>query len=110
MPEGGKATLAQKPQTRVNRLRIETHSRVEVKDVTDLIRKRIMQPQVESGVCHVFVPHTSDAVLIQENDDPALRKALDAFLQKLAPREVNYQHNDRNCDSHLTAALLGRST
>ena len=83
MPEGGKATLAQKPQTRVHRLRIETHSRVEFKDVTDLIRKCIMQSQVESGVCHVFVPHTSAAVLIQENDDPALRKDLDAFLEKL---------------------------
>ena len=83
MAEGGKATLAQKPQTRVHRLRIETHSRVEFKDVTDLIRKCIVQSQVESGVCHVFVPHTSAAVLIQENDDPALRKDLDAFLEKL---------------------------
>jgi secondary thiamine-phosphate synthase enzyme len=109
MAEGGKATPVQKPQTRVHRLRIETHSRVEFKDVTDLIRKCIVQSQVESGVCHVFVPHTSAAVLIQENDDPALRKDLDAFLEKLAPREGNYQHNDGNCDSHLKASLIGCS-
>src|SRR5438477_4896464 len=109
MPEGGKATLAQKPQTRVNRLRIETHSRVEFKDVTDLIRKCIMQSQVESGVCHVFVPHTSAAVLVQENDDPALQTDLDQFLKQLAPRDKEYRHSDGNCDAHLKASLLGCS-
>jgi secondary thiamine-phosphate synthase enzyme len=109
MAEVGKETPAQKAQGRVHRLRIETHSRVEFNDVTELIRKCIAQSRVENGVCHIFVPHTSAAVLIQENDDPALRRDLDAFLEKLAPRDANYQHNDGNCDSHLKASLIGCS-
>src|SRR5690242_1430604 len=109
MAEVGQGTPAPKLQARVHRLRVETHSRVEFKDVTDLIRKCIAQSQVENGVCHVFVPHTSAAVLIQENDDPALRRDLDAFLEKLAPRDASYQHNDGHCDSHLKASLIGGS-
>ena len=109
MPEGGKATLAQKPQTRVHRLRIETHSRVEFKDVTVLIQKAIAASGAQSGVCHVFVPHTSAAVLVQENDDPALQTDLDQFLKQLAPRDKEYRHNDGNCDAHLKASLLGCS-
>jgi secondary thiamine-phosphate synthase enzyme len=109
MAEAGKAVTPQKPQTLIHRLRIETHSRVEFRDVTELIRKTIRQSQVGDGVCHIFVPHTSAAVLIQENDDPALRKDLNAFLEKLAPRDINYHHNDGNCDAHLKASLIGCS-
>jgi len=90
-------------------LQVETHARVEFKDITGLLQKLISDSGVESGVCHVFVPHTSAAVLIQENDDPALQKDFDTFLKQLAPRDQGYHHNDGNCDSHLKAALIGCS-
>ena len=41
--------------------------------------------------------------------DPALRKDLAAFLEKLAPPDLEYQHNDGNCDAHLKASLIGCS-
>ncbi len=88
---------------------IETHSRVEFKDITALLQKHIDESGVESGTCHVFVPHTTAAILINENDDPALQKDLDNFLKRLAPRETDYHHNDGNCDAHLKAAVIGCS-
>ena len=107
--EAVKLASSGKPGSHLRTLQVETHARVEFKDITGLLQKLISDSSVESGVCHVFVPHTSAAVLIQENDDPALQKDFDAFLKQLAPRHSDYHHNDGNCDSHLKAALIGCS-
>lgn len=88
---------------------VQTRSRVEFADVTRVIQKHVAESRVQSGVCHLYIPHTSAALLIQENDDPALRKDLDQFLAELAPREKAYHHNDGNCDAHLKASLIGCS-
>ena len=109
MAEVGKVLPVGKSQARLHALQIETRTRVEFKDVTALIEEVIASSGAPSGVCHVFVPHTTAAVLVQENDDPALQRDLDQFLGQLAPREKEYHHNDGNCDSHLKAALIGCS-
>lgn len=90
-------------------LRIETRQRVEFKDVTAMIQKLVEESKIESGLCHLFAPHTTAAVLINENDDPSLRKDLDEFLKQLAPPGRDYHHNDGNCDAHLKAAVIGCS-
>lgn len=105
---GQKAGEAQR-KARTLTLRIETHSRVEFTDVTARIQKLIEESRVEDGVCHVFVPHTSAALLVNENADRGLQKDFDNFLKSLAPQDRDYQHNDGNCDAHLKAALLGGS-
>ncbi|MGH9354193.1 MAG: secondary thiamine-phosphate synthase enzyme YjbQ [Terriglobia bacterium] len=94
---------------RPHELRIETRSRVEFKDLTGAVQNLVAESHVESGVCHLFVPHTSAAILINENDDPTLQSDLDEFLKRLAPADRDYRHNDGNCDAHLKAALIGCS-
>ena len=106
--ETGKLVM-QKPQAGTRATQIETHARIEFKDITGLIQKLIAESGVESGVCYVFAPHTTAAILVQENDDPALQKDLANFLEQLAPRGKEYHHNDGNCDSHLKAAVIGCS-
>lgn len=88
---------------------IETNARVEFKDITDLIQKVVSESGVQSGTCFLFVPHTTAALLINENDDPGLQRDLDNFLKLLAPRDRDYHHNDGNCDAHLKAAVIGNS-
>ena len=73
--EAGKLVM-QKPQAGTRATQIETHARIEFKDITGLIQKLIAESGVESGVCYVFAPHTTAAILVQENDDPALQKDL----------------------------------
>jgi secondary thiamine-phosphate synthase enzyme len=110
MPEqAAKASTPGKARNQHHALQIETHSRVEFKDITGQIERLIEQSGVQSGQCHVFVPHTTAAILINENYDPALRQDIADFLKKLAPPGRDYQHNDGNCDSHLKAALIGAS-
>jgi secondary thiamine-phosphate synthase enzyme len=107
--EAAKRIGEERRLTQTCALQIETHARVEFKDITSMIQKLIEESRIESGVCHVFVPHTTAALLINENDDQALHKDFDNFLKQLAPRERDYFHNDGNCDAHLKAALIGCS-
>ncbi len=90
-------------------LQLETHSHVEFKDITATLQTLIARSGVKSGLCHIFAPHTTAAILVNENDDPALQKDLTEFLAKLAPPDREYHHNDGNCDAHLKAALIGCS-
>lgn len=107
--QAAKASIPDKTRNQRHALQIETHSRVEFKDMTGQIQQLIERSGIQSGECHVFVPHTSAAILINENYDPALRQDIADFLKKLAPPSADYQHNDGNCDSHLKAALIGAS-
>ncbi|HUI43715.1 MAG TPA: secondary thiamine-phosphate synthase enzyme YjbQ [Terriglobia bacterium] len=107
--EVGKALSQESGKARLHSVQLETHSRVEFQDITAVIQKLVSESGVVSGVCHVLTPHTSAAVLVQENDDPALQKDLDDFLGRLAPREHDYRHNDGNCDAHLKASVIGSS-
>ncbi len=100
---------AEAPLPRLRALQVETRARVEFQDITDLIQKVVDDSHVEQGVCHMFVPHTTAALLINENDDRALRNDLDNFLKELAPHDREYLHNDGNCDAHLKASIIGCS-
>lgn len=107
--EVGKAVALESVPSRLRSIQVQTGSRVEFKDVTPAIQKIIVDSGVASGVCYVFTPHTSAAVLVQENDDSALQRDLDDFLSGLAPQGKNYHHNDGNCDAHLKASVIGCS-
>ncbi len=107
--ETGKQAAAGRPATRSHSLQVETRARVEFKDVTALIQKLVAESGVQSGTCVLFVPHTTAAVLVNENYDPGLQKDLDNFLRQLAPRDRDYHHNDGNCDAHLKASVIGAS-
>ncbi len=107
--EVGKAVPVGRPAAHAHTVQLETHSRVEFLDITARLKKFVEESGVVNGVCHVFVPHTTAAILINENDDPALQKDFDQFLARLAPVRDDYHHNDGNCDAHLKAALIGNS-
>jgi secondary thiamine-phosphate synthase enzyme len=107
--EVGKALSLEGARGHLSSIQVQTHSRIEFKDITSQIQKLIADSGVLTGMCYVFTPHTSAAVLVQENDDSSLQRDLDAFLSGLAPRDRNYHHNDGNCDSHLKASLIGCS-
>jgi secondary thiamine-phosphate synthase enzyme len=108
-PETGLVLSTQRTSPRLQTAQVETRARVEFQDITELVQKVVTESSVQSGMCFLFVPHTTAALLINENNDPALHRDLDNFLKLLAPRDRDYQHNDGNCDAHLKAALLGNS-
>ena len=69
--------------------------------------------QVNVGMCHVFIQHTSASLTINENADPTVRKDFEMFFNKtVRENDPAYQHDDEGPDdmpAHLKASLLGSS-
>ena len=88
-------------------LKIKTHKREELVDITDLIRHRI---PISQGVVHIFVSHTTAGITINENADPNLPTDILNFLNKLIP-QGRWLHDkiDNNADAHIKASLIGSS-
>jgi secondary thiamine-phosphate synthase enzyme len=107
--ETGKEAATTKTAARLHAIEVQTRSRVEFRDITGQIERLIAESGIRDGLCAVFTPHTTAAILINENADPALHKDFDNFLRRLAPQSDDYAHNDGNCDAHLKSALIGPS-
>ena len=60
------------------------------------------------GLCHVFVPHTTAAVVINESADPDVARDLVAAYEAMVP-SIPFAHSEGNSDAHLMATLLGSS-
>lgn len=88
------------------KISVETHSRIELTDITDEIRKAIGE---SSGILVIWVSHTTAGIYVNENES-GLREDVLTLLEKLVPPQ-NYHHNriDNNADSHLKAILVGNS-
>jgi len=90
-------------------LSIRTSRRMELKDVTGEIEAAIHESGCADGVCHLYVPHTTAGVLINEGDDPAVARDIEATLDRLIPHAAEYKHAEGNSDSHIKTALVGLS-
>ena len=93
----------------LKRLEVKTSRRSELIDITPKIQAAISQSKLNSGVCTVYVPHTTAAVTINENADPSVKKDILEFLDKTIPLRADYQHTEGNADSHIKASLIGSS-
>lgn len=90
-------------------LRVKTVRRTQLVDVTDLVEKAVAKAAVASGLCHVFVPHTTAGVIINEHFDPEVATDLEGVFERLVPRSGPYRHAEGNSDSHAKAVLTGAS-
>lgn len=81
-------------------------------DITTAVRSVVQSSPDETGVCTLFIQHTSASLLIQENADPDVRADLQAFFQAIAPERPPwgpYKHADEGPDdmpAHIRASLL----
>jgi secondary thiamine-phosphate synthase enzyme len=90
-------------------LSVKTSNRVELIDITHLIQKVISESKIKSGLCIVYVPHTTAAVTINENADPSVRKDITSELNKVIPFDDNYSHLEGNAAAHIKSSLIGTS-
>ena len=54
-------------------------------EITQKIQKIVAAHNIDVGMCHVFVHHTSASLMLCENADPTVRTDLDAFMAHLVP-------------------------
>ncbi|NII27601.1 YjbQ family protein [Pseudoflavitalea sp. X16] len=82
--------------------------------ITNEVERALPQiAQLKTGMCQVFIQHTSASLTINENADPTVRKDFETWFNKAVPEnDPDYVHNDEGPDdmpAHLKAALLGSS-
>ena len=91
-------------------LKVRTQNKNDVVDLTRQITELVRQADLEQGLCHVYVPHATAAIIVNENDDPQIGQDLLKALDGLIPEGV-WLHDkvDENGASHLKATILGPS-
>src|SRR4029077_993132 len=83
--------------------------RAQFVDVTDAVQKMVSRSGIVTGICYLYVPHTTAAVTINEHFDPDVAGDVESALDRLVPAQDSYRHAEGNSDSHIKAILVGAS-
>ncbi len=86
---------------------VTTHVRTELVDITSKVQDAVAKSGVSSGICFIYVPHTTAAVTANESYDPNVAADVTATLSKLVPHRAGYAHSEGNADAHIKAVLVG---
>jgi secondary thiamine-phosphate synthase enzyme len=89
-------------------LRVRTRAKREMVDLTSRVADIVARADVSEGLCSVYVPHATAAIVINENDDPNVCVDVLDALDRLIPAG-GWRHDrvDGNAASHIQAAILG---
>lgn len=87
---------------------IKTRQREEIVVVTAEVEKALSAMTAGDGICTIVVPHTTCAISVNENADPAVPADLTRALRALVPA-VRFDHGEGNSDAHLLSMIIGTS-
>lgn len=90
-------------------IRLRTSRRTELKNVTSEVEKLVRESGCKNGVCHLYIPHTTAGVIVNEGYDPDVARDMEGALDRLVPDSPHFKHSEGNSDSHIKAALVGSS-
>ncbi len=90
-------------------IEVRTRAHDELVDITAQVQQAVSRSGITTGLCHVFVPHTTAGLTLNENWDPAVRRDMLMALDKLVPWDDDYQHGEGNSAAHVKASLMGFS-
>lgn len=86
---------------------VPTDMRAQMVDVTAQVASELVASGVKTGVCYIYVPHTTAGVTINENADPDVVTDILNGLERLVPLKGDYRHVEGNSDAHIKASLMG---
>ncbi len=90
-------------------ININTSKKFELVDITEKVKDIVKD--IKEGICVIYAPHATGAIIINESADPELKLDILDQLAKLVPDHGKYRHDriDNNAQAHIKAALLGAS-
>ena len=81
-------------------------------DITQEVETHIRNSKIENGICHIFIAGATGGLIAIELE-PGLKKDFPLMLERIAPKNINYEHHktwhDDNGHSHVRASLIGPS-
>lgn len=93
----------------LEKLEIKTNKQIELIDITRRVKEVIGKSGVKSGICVVFVPHTTAGITINENADPDVVKDIIDTINKIVPFDAAYRHIEGNSPGHIKSSLFSSS-
>ncbi|MFN3813364.1 MAG: secondary thiamine-phosphate synthase enzyme YjbQ [Aquificaceae bacterium] len=91
-------------------LNIRTTKKTMFANITHDVRNVVRRSGIKSGLCVLYVPHTTAAVFINEGADPDVLKDISYMIEKLIPWEDRaYSHMEGNAAAHIRSAIVGNS-
>ncbi|MDP8226469.1 MAG: secondary thiamine-phosphate synthase enzyme YjbQ [Candidatus Celaenobacter polaris] len=88
---------------------IKTGSQFDMINITAQIQNLVDESGIVDGIVHLFIPHTTAAVTINEGADPSVMKDIMKELDKIVPLRDNYLHMEGNSAAHIKSTLVGAS-
>ena len=88
---------------------IATRKRQEMIDISHIVGDDLKTANLNSGLCTIFVTHTTAALTINENADPDVPRDMLTKLRQLVPENDGYHHLEGNSDAHILSTLIGCS-
>lgn len=93
-------------------LEVTTHPRA-MTDITARVKTIAQKSNCQTGLCHLFIQHTSASLIICENYDPLVKKDLETFMSTLAPDgDPRFEHTLEGPDdmpAHIRTILTQTS-
>jgi secondary thiamine-phosphate synthase enzyme len=77
-------------------------------DLGRIVAGVVAESGIQTGLCSMFVRHTSASLVIQENADPAVLRDLAIWMEEIAPESRDWEHDDEGPDdmpSHVRSAI-----
>lgn len=93
----------------VHKLKVKTSGKSEMADITREVQGVVREHGLECGVCHIFVPHTTCGLAINENADPDVKSDIVDALDLAVPEKSAYRHSEGNSPAHIKSVLVGPS-
>ena len=85
-------------------LQIQTRGRGTY-EITTQVAQAVHESGVTTGLCHVFIRHTSASLILCENADPSVRDDLEVFMARLAPDGDPMFAHTQECPDDMPAHL-----
>ena len=93
----------------IYKIDVMTQTQTGFVDITSRIQEVVEQGNVKEGICHLYVPHTTAAVTINESADRNVVKDMIFMFNKVIPFEDSYLHSEGNSAAHIKASIIGAS-
>jgi|TARA_B100001105_G_C22149720_1_gene339615 secondary thiamine-phosphate synthase enzyme len=89
---------------------VRTQRKTEFVPITEKIQQIVKSNPIQSGICHIYVPHTTAGITINENADPMVSQDILLIVDEIIPFvDHRYQHMEDNSAAHVKACLFGSS-
>lgn len=91
----------------VKEIQIRTQQHTQFVNIDRPVQDAVAETGIRDGVCHVFVPHTTAGITINENADPDVVRDMTLILDRMVPWEGGYAHAEGNSAAHVKASMMG---